>query len=222
MGKRFDNTKMLNQGDTLFSMNQESVDLNAYLAYEKRFISYMSKVLSDSSGAMKTKQDTKALMAKIRNQFYDPATGWFYDTDINGKKFIKTMGCEGWIPLFTKIANKEQAEKVKSNMMIPEQFFGSVPFQTLSAADPNFKPENGYWRGPVWMDQAYFAVRGLYNYAYNVEARKATARLIRNSEGLIKKGAPIRENYHPHTGKGMDAKNFSWTAAHIILLLINK
>ncbi len=219
---RFDQTKMLNQGDSIFTMDQESVDLNSYLLQEKLILAYMSMVLKDTTTARAMKGQTKALMEKIQSQFYDASSGWFYDTSLDGKTFVKSMGCEGWIPLWANIASEEQAEKVKENMMTPEKFFGSVPFQTLSASDPNFKPENGYWRGPVWLDQAYFGVRALYNYGYKKEAQKATMRLVRNSEGIIEKGEPIRENYHPQTGKGMDAKNFSWSAAHIILLLIDK
>jgi putative isomerase len=29
----------------------------------------------------------------------------------------------------------------------------------------------------------------------------------------------FRENYHPLTGEGLNAENFSWSAAHIIMLL---
>ena len=29
----------------------------------------------------------------------------------------------------------------------------NVPFQTLSASHPDFKPNRGYWRGTNWLDQ---------------------------------------------------------------------
>jgi putative isomerase len=219
---RFDNSKILSQGDTIFSLNQESVDLNCYLKHEKLIISILADIMNDADNGKKYRLEAEKLEAKIRAQFYDPATGWFYDTSIDGKSFIKVMGCEGWIPLWTNIATKEQAEAVKNNMMQPEKFFGTVPFQTLSASHPAFKPKGGYWRGPVWLDQAYFGVRGLYQYGYELEARKATVRLIRNAEGVIEKGKPIRENYHPQTGEGLEAENFSWSAAHYILLLLNR
>tara|TARA_X000000368_G_C22505841_1_gene482678 strand:+ start:222 stop:413 length:192 start_codon:yes stop_codon:yes gene_type:complete len=38
-------------------------------------------------------------------------------------------------------------------------------------------------------------------------------------EGLNKEGISIRENYHPLTGKRLNAEHFSWSAAHLILLL---
>ena len=48
----------------------------------------------------------------------------------------------------------------------------------------------------------------------------ATIQIIEGAEGLLVKGKSIRENYHPITGKGLNAQNFSWSAAHIIMLLM--
>lgn len=103
--------------------------------------------------------------------------------------------------------------------MNPEMFFTKVPFQTMAKDHPKFDPMNGYWRGPNWLDQAYFGIKGLRNYGFNKEADLATINIINGAEGLLKRGVSIRENYHPLTGKGLYAQNFSWSAAHIIMML---
>jgi putative isomerase len=105
-------------------------------------------------------------------------------------------------------------------MMDSDKFFTKVPFQTMSADHEKFNPLKGYWRGPNWLDQAYFGVKGLRNYGFIEEADKAAIQIIKGAEGILEKGKPIRENYHPHTGVGLNAKNFSWSAAHIITLLM--
>jgi len=92
----------------------------------------------------------------------------------------------------------------------------------LSAEHPEFNPDGGYWRGPNWLDQSYFGIIGLHNYGYPHEACEASRKLMHNGEGVLKKGLPIRENYHPISGTGLEAKNFSWSAAHFILLLLNE
>lgn len=219
---RFDNSKMVKSTLNAFSLNQESVDLNAYLYAEKIYLIKMAKVLKlDKDLTIFTKQ-AEDLKIKIQNQFYDKKTGWFYDTSIDGKIFIAVMGCEGWLPLWAKVATKEQAEAVKNNMINSRFFNTKVPFQTLSASHKYFKPNRGYWRGPTWIDQAYFGVVGLHNYGYHKDAYKATYKLIHNAEGVLNKGTSIRENYNPMTGKGLEAKNFSWSAAHFLLLLLNE
>ena len=107
-------------------------------------------------------------------------------------------------------------------MMNPAKFYTYVPFQTMSADHPKFDPLKGYWRGPNWFDQSYFGTKGLRNYGFNEEADKATKQILRGAQGLLDKGMSIRENYHPLTGIGGNAKNFSWSAAHIIMMLLDE
>lgn len=216
---RFDNSEILKNNAGAYSLNQESVDLNAYLAAEKYYLSQIANnIFHDDTKKYKAEFDK--LKLKIQEQFFDEETGWFYDTNLQGTEFIKVMGCEGWIPLWANVASPEQALAVKNNMMDTAKFNVTVPLQTLSADEPKFNPENGYWRGPNWLDQSYFGIKGLRNYAFHDEAMSTAKKLIANSEGLLEKGPSIRENYHPITGKGLEAHNFSWSAAHLLLLMI--
>lgn len=219
---RFDDSKMLRNSASAYSLDQESVDLNAYLLAEKTYLSKMAKVLKKDKEAKQFVLEIEVLKYKIQDQFYDTETGWFYDTSIDGKQFIKAMGCEGWIPMWANAVTQAQAEVVKNNMMNPTYFNTKVPFQTLSASHPKFRPDGGYWRGPTWLDQAYFGVQGLHQYGYHDDAYAATYKLMHNAAGVLSKGPSIRENYQPLTGEGLESENFSWSAAHYLLLLINE
>ncbi|WP_233898172.1 MGH1-like glycoside hydrolase domain-containing protein [Tenacibaculum piscium] len=216
---RFDNSEILKNGEGAYSINQESVDLNAYLYAEKLFLSELATILENKKEADDFKKEAKKLKLIIQSQFYDPIDGWFYDTTLDGKTFIKGEGSEGWTALWANAATQEQAKAVKNKMMNPKKFFTKVPFQTMSADHEKFNPLKGYWRGPNWLDQAYFGVKGLRNYGFDKEADKATIQILKGAEGVLGKGKSIRENYHPLTGEGLNAENFSWSAAHIMMLL---
>lgn len=216
---RFDNSKILKNSEGAYSLDQESVDLNSYLYAEKLFLAQLSKALKNND-AEDYLIEARELQKKIQDQFYDPKDGWFYDTNLKGDQFIKGKGSEGWTALWAKAATQKQAEAVKKSMMNPMKFYTKVPFQTMSADHSKFDPLRGYWRGPNWLDQAYFGVQGLRNYGFNREADEATHQILKGADGILEKGKAIRENYHPLTGKGLHAKNFSWSAAHIIMLLI--
>jgi len=220
-GVRFDKSRLLKNSDSAWSLDQESVDLNSYLYAEKVFLSKIAKELNKDPVSGDYEREAAELKKKIREQFYDNETGWFYDTSIDGKKFITVIGCEGWIPLWAEAATSRQADKIREKMIDPSHFNGRVPLQTLSADNPEFDPENGYWRGPVWLDQAYFGIMGLESYGFNKDADMITARLIHNAGGVSEKGKSLRENYDPVSGKGLNARNFSWTAAHFMLLLLD-
>lgn len=219
---RFDNSKILKNEEGAYSLDQESVDLNAYLYAEKIYLITLAEVLKLTNDVETYKKEAAILKTNIQQQFFDTKDGWFYDTNIEGTTFIKGEGSEGWTALWANAATQEQAEAVKNKMMNPEKFYTKVPFQTMSADHPKFDPLNGYWRGPNWLDQAYFGVKGLRNYGFIAEANKATVQILNGAEGVLGKGKSIRENYHPITGEGRESENFSWSAAHIIMLLMEE
>jgi putative isomerase len=218
---RFDDSKILKNSEGAYSLDQESVDLNAYLYAEKLFLIQLAEALN-LDDVSQYKSEAEVLKTKIQTQFYDENDRWFYDTNLEGTEYIKGEGSEGWTALWANAATQEQAEAVKDKMMDPNKFYTKVPFQTMSADHKKFDPLKGYWRGPNWLDQAYFGVKGLRNYGFNNEADKATIQILEGAEGLLGKGESIRENYHPLTGEGLHAQNFSWSAAHVIMLLMNE
>ncbi|WP_250278254.1 MGH1-like glycoside hydrolase domain-containing protein [[Clostridium] colinum] len=208
-----------------YSINQESVDLNAYLYAEKAFLKSLAEALGKKQDALKFEKEAKELKEYIEKYMFDEKTGFYYDLQISkdGKeKYLlvnRGKGTEGFIPLWAKLSSKEHAGKVVKNILDPNKFNLKVPFPTASKDNPYFDP-NKYWRGPVWLDQAIFGIEALENYGYNKEAKELTLKLIDNAEGVLS-NETIRENYNPVTGKGLHAKNFSWSAAAYYLLVTN-
>lgn len=221
---RFDDSKILQNGPGAWSLDQESVDLNAYLYAEKLYLAELREALGilETTDTLTLREQAGVLKMRIQSQFYDPEDGWFYDTNLDGDTYIKGEGSEGWTALWAKAATQEQAEAVRDKMMDPEKFYTKVPFQTMSADHERFDPLKGYWRGPNWLDQAYFGVKGLRNYGFDQEADKAVMDILNGAQGVLSPGLPIHENYHPITGEGLNAKNFSWSAAHIIMMLLKE
>lgn len=215
---RFDEANLNKINERAWTFDLESVDLNAYLYAEKQYLALMAELLGDEDKAESRRKEATELKARINESFYNPETGFYYDLRITDHKFIEAEGPEGWIPLWTEIADRKQAEGVKKMMMNPEKFNTFVPLPTLTADHPKFNPLKGYWRGPVWIDQFYFGAAGLNKYGFTEEARQLTQKFFQNGEGVLE-DSPLYENYHPTDGKGLNARNFSWTAAHILMLL---
>ena len=205
-----------------YSINQESVDLNSYLYAEKAFLMSMAEVLGYDEDVAKYEKEAAYVRDYINTNMFDEETGFYYDLQTNEdgseKKLLvnRGKGTEGWLPLWAKLATPEKAARVAENMLDEDKFYRPVPFPTASADNDKYSPST-YWRGPVWLDQALYAVEALQNYGYEDEAREAAYRLFDNTEGLLGDG-PIRENYNPETGEGLHTKNFSWSAAAFYLL----
>lgn len=217
---RFDDAKMVKNDEHSWSMNQESVDLNSYLYAEKKYLAAMAAVLGDKKKADELMEEAGGLKSLIQDNMFDNETGYFYDIRLEDKSFIKVHGPEGWIPLWAGVATQNQAERVKQVMMDERKFATYIPFPTVARDNPEFSL--GYWRGPVWLDQAYFAISGLRRYGFEEEAEEFTRQLFDRPQGLKDSAAPIRENYNPLTGKGLRVNHFSWSAAHLLLLFMGE
>lgn len=201
-----------------YSISQESVDLNAYLYREKVYLAKMAQLLEKEEEADQFKDEAKYVQDYVRENMYDEKTGYFYDVDLSTKQPLveRGMGIEGAIPLWAELAGIEQAESVKEIMMDEDKFNTKMPFPTVSKDNPRYSSTT-YWRGPVWLDQAYFAVQGLANYGYQNHAKSMSEKLFNNAEGIMGDG-PFGENHNPETGKRLNAKNFSWAASSYYLL----
>ncbi|WP_057830461.1 alpha-glucosidase [Colwellia sp. TT2012] len=224
-------------GDLLgFSINQESVELNTYLAHEKTLLANMAELLQQNKLAASYRQAAKTLAKRINQCFFDEDSGFFYDRSFTvtyqkGKKKTEqadNMACtgklltargrgpEGWSPLWANIADVEKAERVKNIMLKSSEFNTTIPLGTAALSNPAYDADI-YWRGRVWLDQLYFGLIALDNYGYHQEAKTLAEKLFNNAEGLSENGA-IRENYNPETGAVQGATNFSWSAAHLLML----
>ena len=208
---RFDDTVMLPNNDAgdAWSMDQESVDLNAYLANECRFLKKFAGILGE-------KFDAPDETARLADYFYDKERGFFFDRKLADRSFVGDPGCEAYTMLWTGLARPAQVKEMMVQLQDTAKFSTFIPFPTVAADNPKYNPR-GYWRGPIWLDQTYFAINGLRNYGYNEEADAYTRQVFDRLDGL-KQGAPIHENYDTHTGSRLKAPHFSWSASHLIML----
>ena len=205
---RFDSAKIVQNGTNAWSLTQESVDLNAFLYLENMLLKSMSDIV-------KIQYDYTFDVRKMDDYFFDKDKGYYYDKKTNGE-FISIEGTEAFIPLWTKMATPERAAAVIKMYQKPNKFSTYIPFPTVSADHPEFKYDK-YWRGPVWIDQAYFGISGIRNYGNKELADMYTNQVFTRLKGLTG-SEPINENYDPNTGERLRAPNFSWSAAHLLLL----
>ena len=208
---RFDDAKMLkNDGaEDAWSMDQESVDLNAYLALE-------CKLLKKFAGILGVTFDGPDYSNQVADYFFDKEKGFFFDRRLKDGSFIQEPGCEAYTPLWTEVATASQVKAMLPLLTDTAKFSTYIPFPTVAADNPKYNPR-GYWRGPIWLDQTYFAIRGLRNYGYNKMADEYTFQVFDRLQGL-KEGAPIHENYGTHTGELLKAPHFSWSSSHLLML----
>lgn len=216
---RFDKARMLQNGPGAYSLDQESVDLNVYLSKEKTILAQIATVIGEPVADV-LRKEAAVLRQQINRLFFDTASGYYYDRRLSGE-LVRVKGAEAWVTLWAGIAPASRVKKMMQYMMDTTVFNTLVPLPVLDASEKAFDPQRGYWRGPVWIDQFYFGVKGLQQYKQHAAAKTLVNKLWQHAAGM-NDDQPLRENYHPLTGKGLNAVNFSWTAAHVLLLLSDK
>lgn len=205
---RFDSAMMVKNGENAWSMNQESVDLNAFLALEHRLLGELAPVAGMTF-------DQPNPSARTQDYFFVADKGFFFDKRLDGS-FVLEEGTEACVPLWTRIATPEQAVACVRLFMDTAKFATYIPFPTIAADNPKFMPA-GYWRGPIWLDQVYFGISGIRKYGYKREADAFTDQVFTRLQGL-REDAPIHENYDTHNGARLKAPHFSWSSAHLLML----
>lgn len=213
---RFDGARMVDGRDGPI-MNVLAVDLNAYIAHEKRIMADFCAVRGRKEDMAAFTAEAERLEGLIREKFFDEATGAFYDLTWPEGNHVPTLTAAAWAPLWTGAASKEQAERMAAHMFDEGRFKTPMPFPTVSRDDPRFE-RNGYWRGPVWIDQACFAVEALKSYGKHSAAKDA----LRTIFSYLREHDSFYECYNPFTGapargRRPAAAQFSWTAAHLLL-----
>jgi len=209
-----------------YSLLQESVDQASYMAADNRYLSKIAKQLNYPRQASYFLKQATHLRDYINLCMFDEATGFYYDIAIAdtpltngcvGKPLVKRgKGPEGWSPLFNQVASVEQAHSVVTTMLDDNEFNSHVPLGSAALTNPAFGADI-YWRGRVWLDQVYFGLVGMSHYGYCKQAQQLSEKLLANADGVLS-NAPIRENYNPLTGEQQGAPNFSWSAAHLLLI----
>jgi glycogen debranching enzyme len=153
----------------------------------------------------------------FRKFFCAPSNdGLFYDYDvIIGERIMKrTISC--LLPIYTGLLSNQEAE------VIVKWISGAdfvAEYDTIASADEKesyFKPVD-YWRGPIWINTSWSMRYGLLRYGYSDRAERIKQGVLR----LVAEHG-FREYFNPASGTGLGGKNFSWTAAAVIDMIMNK
>lgn len=138
----------------------------------------------------------------------------YYPFDIVRNAQVKMKGAASFLPLMAGVPDASQAEQLMETAAQFDNYNG------IPSIDPEldiFEPKR-YWRGPVWINMNYLIWKGLLRYGNNRmadELRYKTIELVRE--------AGCREYFSIDQNKkeGYGGKDFSWTAALILVMLDN-
>jgi hypothetical protein len=160
--------------------------------------------------AMGRPSATPALVARL----WDERRGAFIDEAQPGGGRPDVLTWTAFAPLALPDLPEEIGRRlVEEHLLNAREFLTPVAPPSVAASEPSYEPGGGrgpirrYWRGPTWINSAWMAWLGLRRFGYEAEAQHLADGVI----GAVARQG-LREYYDPHTGKGLGAVDFAWSA----------
>lgn len=159
------------------------VDLACQQALSAKCMAKMFAYLGEEEKAAFYRHEQERINGLINRYHWHEKAGWYFDFFARGSaelkvKYINSKTAAAFWAILCGAAEGQRLEHMISHMYNPAEFYGTVPFSSLSADDLNFDPDGGYWLGGVWAPTNYAAIRGLTEVGRGTLAREAAMRYL--------------------------------------------
>ncbi|KAF4530717.1 hypothetical protein B566_EDAN013317 [Ephemera danica] len=144
----------------------------------------------------------------------------------------------GYVSLFPLLLRLLPPDSLKLGILIsdvrkPELLWTKYGLRSLGTTSPLYMKRNTeqdapYWRGPIWININFLAVKALYHYAsvegpYQDLARSTYSELRKNLVDNVivqyKKTGFIWEQYNDKTGQGQGSRPFNGWSSLVVLMM---
>lgn len=196
-------------------VNLWPIDLNCYMVMFYRALKESAEILGEPDKVVAGwREKADRLVMLIEQRLFDEENGCYCDKNRFTGEFSDVLSPASFMPLYIGCASKEHAAAMERLAADPKKFFPGMP--TVSYDNPQYS--NDYWRGPTWLNTAFFAVKGLYDYGFVATAESIREFLL--SMIYKNRDSGIFENYDSINEKGLYWHRFSWSAAFIIEFIL--
>ena len=187
------------------------IDLNCFMVQFYRSLAKIATAIGEDGSAWTERAN--ALKALVLARLYDKENNCFADYNFKEGRFSSVITPASFMPLYIGIATYAQAAAMHRIGADPKRFYPGMP--SVSYDDPAYS--TGYWRGPTWLNIAYFAAKGMKQYGF-----LGTANGIRDFilQMVDKNADGIYENYDSKEERGLYWHSFSWSACFVIEFIL--
>jgi hypothetical protein len=195
----------------------QDVLFNTYLCQSGRDLAEIARVLGEDSSPFETRAEQTA--RAINEKLWEEERGIYLDFDLVTNQLIRVHVAAGFSPLYAGIPDEDRARRMVDGLKDSSFSLGRKGCYSVPSYDRygyGFSPVQ-YWRGPVWVNLNWMLLRGLERYGFDEQAEH-----LRHTTLKIVREGGFYEYFHPTTGDGHGSDFFSWTAALLLDILLQK
>jgi len=210
-----------------------AIYLNSLMYSELLAVSELADLLGKKDVKDEYLKKANELKKAIQEECFDEIDGFYYSADLSLREIdpncwlhsghhrqykslpIKITTWAGMLPMWNKIATKEQAARIVEKYQDSDGLFAKFGIRSVAKNEKMYgifdTGNPSCWLGPIWINANYMTYVGLRNYGYDELAKDIAIKTIKLlGEDVIKYGQ-FHEYYHPDTGEGVRGLGFqSW------------
>jgi glycogen debranching enzyme len=180
---------------------------NAVYARDLQAMEALAKSIGDD--AERWAQRRRRVVQSMMDVLYDEKMHAFLDVQEPGSRKIPVLTPTIFFPLASDLVAQDLAESmVRTHLEHGDGFKVRWPMPSVQTSDPAFFAGQTpfLWRGPTWSFINWFLFK-----AFDGRGMAEQAQALRKSLRELVERSGFREYYDPLEGKGLGAKDFTWS-----------
>lgn len=183
------------------------IDATLQQIFAGKILIRMARILDREKDVEGIKQEVIHLTDYVNENMWDENEAIYVDRFRDGSlSGVKTIGT--FWALLADVVPEKELSRFLAHLSDTTEFNRPHRIPTLSADNPSYDPQGGYWLGAVWAMTNYSVLRGLTRTGADSLAFEIAWNHVNNVSDVFNKTGIIWENYSPEFPEGNDRKNF--------------
>ena len=195
----------------------EDVLVNTIYGENQRVLGELLESVGDAAGASTMRSRAAHTTEGLVSKCYDAEAGLFFDLAGQREERLRVNTVSSLLPVALPDIPAKIAERIVGHLTDEREYAAPFPVPSVAMNETSYAPgvvgTKLVWRGPSWMNTNWYLARGLRRHG-----RTDIARHVEDRSGALVEKDGFREYYHPTTGQGNGARDFSWTGVVVDLL----
>jgi len=195
----------------------EDVLVNTIYGENQRVLGELLDSVGDAAGAAAMRARAAHTTEGLVSKCYDAEAGLFFDLAGRREERLHVNTVSSLLPLALPDLPAKIAERIVGHVTDEREYAAPFPVPSVAMNEPSYAPGvvgiKLVWRGPTWMNTNWYLARGLRRHG-----RPDLARHVEDRSAALVERDGFREYYHPATGEGNGATDFSWTGLVLDML----
>jgi hypothetical protein len=187
------------------------IDTNLQQIYAAKTLIKIANTIQASEGVADLENEIIHLTQYVNKYMWNDQSNFYYDRKQDGS-LSNVKSIASYWALIAAVVPINKQDAFIQHLNNKDEFARVHRVPTLSADEPDFNPNGGYWRGAVWAPTNYMVLRGLTNYKQDSLAFEIALNHLNNVVEVYTKTGYLRENYAPDKVQGNSTLDYvGWT-----------